>query len=86
MPTAIDQRRLRNGAEAAALPEVSALEQKKRQLWHLHDGVCALQSLNDLGSPEENQRAWDDMCALQKRYDKLKDEIAEMERHAEPPL
>lgn len=72
MPSKIDARRLRDGASAASLPEPKTVEEIQAQLEVLGDGIAAMQSLDDLGSPEANQQAWDDMCALSKRYEELK--------------
>lgn len=58
------ERRLRMGREATASREAT-LEQ-------LSDAILAMQSLDDLGSPEANQAAWKEMCALQERYEALK--------------
>lgn len=44
----------------------------------LHAGIAALQSLDDLGSEQANQAAWDDMLELQKRYDQAVDRIKEL--------
>jgi hypothetical protein len=45
----------------------------------LHDGIAALQSLDDLGSEEDNNRAWNDMLELEKRYDRVAARIKELE-------
>lgn len=73
MPSAVDQRRLGDGARAKARGE--ELPDKLNDLIslrdELHSAICALQSLDDLGSEQANQAAWDDMTLLQKRYDKV---------------
>jgi hypothetical protein len=83
-PTKIDQRRLRDGAAGLALPtddlgtlSVTALKQRYSQL---HDAGVAMQSLDDLGTVEANQRAWDDMTELFRRFDAVK---AELKRRGE---
>ncbi len=37
----------------------------------IDDGIRALQSLDDLGTPEENERAWRNMRFLEKKREKL---------------
>ena len=54
-------RRLRDGATAMGLAMPTTLSELKAARDTIRDGLCALQSLDDLGSEEENQRAWDDM-------------------------
>jgi len=72
MPSAIDERRLRDGASAMRSPQnyddmsIDELEELRVQL---RDGVAAMQSLDDLGSPEANATAMRDMDELFKRYD-----------------
>jgi hypothetical protein len=69
------------------LTEVKSLIAKKEQLVELTDAIAAMQSLDDLGSPEANQKAWDDMLELQKRHEKLRKEIDELEAEdVSPPL
>ena len=79
MPNSTDQRRLNDGARAKALSEPKNLKEMKEQLSIIFDGMLALQSLDDLGSPEANQQAWDDMTELQIRYDALKSKVEELE-------
>ncbi len=78
MPTNLDRRRLADGARAMALTPPKTAEEIRRQLDVLHDSICALQSLDDLGSAEANQRAWDDMITLQQRYAALKATLKEI--------
>ena len=76
----VTKRRLRDGAEAMNL-EVRTdvgLDQLIDLRNQLHDGIAALQSLDDLGSEEANQRAWDDMLELQKRYAKVEKQIKKL--------
>lgn len=73
------RRRLAAGEEAKALPEPTTATEIRKQLDVLYDGMVALQSLDDLGSEEANQKAWDDMLALQKRYDALRARLTKME-------
>jgi hypothetical protein len=79
MPTPVDRRRLRDGAEALALPEPRTLDEMKAQLQALMDGAVALQSTDDMGSPEANERVWKDMMELQRRHEALKRRIEKLE-------
>lgn len=68
--SATTTRRLNDGAEALAQPaEAKTLKELIIYKDQLHDGIAALQSLDDLGSESANKAAWDDMLALQLRYD-----------------
>ena len=82
MTSARDRRRLNDGDEALGLG--TKLPTKLRDLEtlrdELHDGIVALQSLDDLGSDEDNQRAWNDMLELQKRYDLVSVKIKKFEK------
>lgn len=80
MPTATDQRRLRDGARAL---EVSAqagdtLTQVREQLEVVHAGIAAMQSLDDLG-PELNERAYRDEEELWKRMKALEARLKQLE-------
>lgn len=78
-PSAIDARRLKDGATAldvSSRPAGTAAE-IRAQLEAVHDGIAALQSLDDLG-PEANAKAhadeqelWRRMRALEKRLTDL---------------
>ena len=82
MPSAVDKRRLKDGQEALELGtdlptdlvELGVLRAE------LSTGICALQSLDDLGSEEANQRAWNDMLELQKRYQRVVKKIKKLEK------
>ncbi len=63
--TRLDSIRLQKGYAAAGLGEPANQAEAKVIYDELIDGVIALQSLDDLGSPEANQAAWDGMIALQ---------------------
>lgn len=78
MPNSVDRRRLRDGAGALALPEPKTLEEMKAQLQVLWDGAVALQSTDDLGSPEANEKTWNDMLELQQRAQTLEKRIEEL--------
>lgn len=69
--------RLAKGAAALALPEPRTLEDMRAQLPVLSEAVCAMQSLDDLGSDEANRKALRDHDVLMDRYLKLK---AQLER------
>jgi hypothetical protein len=77
MPTTIDERRLRDGAAAKKLSEPVSEAEIRQQLQQLHRAICAMQSLDDLGSDEANQRAWDDMMELEGKYKRLSEKLAE---------
>ncbi len=78
MPSQVDRRRLRDGAEALTLPEPQTLKEMERTLQALWDGAVALQSTDDMGSPEANQQVWNDMLELQKRAQTLEKKIKEL--------
>jgi len=68
--SAVTKRRLNDGARAIALDietsdDLDALKSYKSEL---HDGIAALQSLDDLGSEDANNAAWNDMLELQRRH------------------
>jgi hypothetical protein len=65
-----DRRRLADGARALALPDSRNPDDIREQLEIIHVGMLALQSLDDLGE-EGNRRAHEDLCELEKRYEKL---------------
>lgn len=70
-----DQRRLRDGARGAAMEEPTADTPQKeirKYLGRMHESLCAMQSLDDLGSDEANKQAWDDMIALERKYARAK--------------
>lgn len=83
--SAVTKRRLRDGQsalETSSKPLPKTIQDLTDLRNKLHDGIAAPQSLDDLGSEEANQEAWDNMLALQRRYDivvaklkKLKDPI-----------
>jgi len=73
----VTKRRLADGEQAGALAEPATDAEIEAQLNILHDGIAALQSLDDLGSNEANQRAWNDMLALQKKYARLRQKLAD---------
>jgi len=78
--SAIDRRRLHTGAQALVatekLPETIA--EIRAQLEVVHDGIAALQSLDDLGS-EANARAESDQRELWKRYEAHKSKLKQLE-------
>lgn len=82
MPSARDRRRLNDGDEALGLGTnlPTNLRDLETVRGELHDGIVALQSLDDLGSDEDNQRAWNDMLELQKRYDRVDKRIKELKK------
>ena len=74
MPTKLDMRRLNDGAKASRLlaQDPKTIDECRSQIEELSDAIAAMQSLDDLGSAEANQRAMDDMDALLARYQYLK--------------
>ena len=80
MPSPIDQRRLRDGAHAldvsTRVPDT--IDEVRRQLDVVHDGIAALQSLDDLG-PEANARAERDQQELWRRMEVLKARFRQLE-------
>lgn len=75
MPNQVDRRRLRDGAESLALPEPQTIEEMERTLQALWQGAVALQSTDDMGSPEANESVWNDMLELQRRAQALEKKI-----------
>jgi hypothetical protein len=75
MPTERDRYRLEKGQKAMNLEHPQTITDAKIQLMDLADAICALQSMDDLGSPEANDAAWNDMLVLQERYNELKYKI-----------
>lgn len=80
MPSTIDQRRLHDGARALAVSakEAVTVDEVRAQLAVVHDGLAALQSLDDLG-PEANARAFADERKLWKRYETLSSRLRQLE-------
>lgn len=71
MPTERDKRRLTEGAAAKRLRDPNGPTELQEQLAQLTDAIAAMQSLDDLGSPELNDSAWADMVWLQRRREAL---------------
>lgn len=71
MISVVDKRRLEKGAAAFALPEPTTEQELKDTIGVLHDAIAALQSLDDLGSDQANQQAWDDQLLLYQKYARL---------------
>ncbi|HSX22895.1 MAG TPA: hypothetical protein VLE97_09000 [Gaiellaceae bacterium] len=79
-PSAIDARRLRDGATAldvSSRPAETAAE-IRAQIESIHDGIAALQSLDDLG-PEANAQAQRDEEELWKRMKELERRLQDLE-------
>ena len=55
------------------LGEPKTIEEARHALEDLYDGICALQSLDDLGSEAANDAAWNDMLELDKRAKNIKE-------------
>lgn len=75
---------MRDGAEALELGDKLPTDLIELGVLRaeLSAGICALQSLDDLGSAEANQAAWDDMTTLQKRYQRVMKRIKKLEKKA----
>ena len=77
--SAVTKRRLKEGerGESVQFKDLKALslEVLQKNYSTLCDSIVALQSLDDLGSPEENRRAWDQMIKLKGRGDIIQKEI-----------
>lgn len=68
--TALDRRRIADGDRALALPDPKTPDEIRMQLEVIHDGMLALQSLDDLGE-EGNRAAHENLRTLEKRYEAL---------------
>lgn len=80
MASQVDRRRLRDGAEALTLSEPKTLKEMEDQLQVLWDGAVALQSTDDMGSPEANEKVWNDMLELQQRAQALEKKIEQLKK------
>lgn len=84
-PSTIDQRRLRDGVRAldvsSRVPET--LDEVRSQLEIVHDGIAALQSLDDLGE-EANESAERDQQELWKRMKVLDARLKDLEGKTVP--
>jgi hypothetical protein len=83
MLSLVDQRRLRDGARAleASVEPAQTADEILRQLGAVHEGIAALQSLDDLG-PEANAKAFRDEEELWKRMKALADRLTELDTKA----
>jgi len=62
-----DRRRIADGDRALALPEPQSIAEIREQLTVIHNGMLALQSLDDLGE-EGNRQAHENFRELERRY------------------
>ena len=73
------KRKLKDGANGMRIPTDNLssvlLDTLQARYSSLCDSAVAMQSLDDLGSPEENQQAWEDMKELERRINLIKVEI-----------
>lgn len=83
--SAVDQRRLRDGAYALDVSSrvPTTIIDARSQLEIVHAGLAALQSLDDLGE-EANVQAERDQQELWKRYEALKQQLATLEAQEAP--
>jgi len=79
-PQQITRRRLAAGARALALPSPTTRAEIAEQLNIIYDGMLALQSLDDLGNKEANDKAMRDIDTLQGQYDYLKTKLKATEK------
>ena len=77
MNNSLTQRRVNDGAEALGLSTPMSKDEIKRQIEILSDAARAMQSLDDLGSPEANEIADRDLQEIQRRRDILERRLAE---------
>ena len=80
MPSVADRRRLYDGAYAldvSAQPATTP-DEILRQLGAVHEGIAALQSLDDLG-PDGNVKAFADEEELWKRMKTLADRLTKLD-------
>jgi hypothetical protein len=77
LPTRLDHHRLVKAAKALTLGEPATKKEAEAQLKEIHDAICALQSTDDLGSPEANEKVANDCIRLQTKYDRLKERLGE---------
>ncbi len=75
--TKLDERRLRDADTALALPEPGTRVEIEAQLGIIHDGICAIQSTDDLG-PEMNALVENKERVLQEKYKRLGSLLKEM--------
>jgi hypothetical protein len=83
MPSDVDRRRLRDGKRAldASAWQPASLDEVHRQIRVVHDGIAALQSLDDLGE-EGNAQASQDLQVLWHRHSGLEQQREELEAAA----
>lgn len=73
-PTPLDAARMAEAQSiAVALGEPMTREEARHAADELRDAITALQSLDDLGSPEANQEAWDRMMDLERKLATIKE-------------
>lgn len=72
-----DLERLKEGAEALALPEPTTVAEIRDTLTELGLGLAAMQSLDDLGTDIANMKAHRDLDTLMDRYKRLERRLRE---------
>ena len=77
----VTARRLRDGERALRLEFNTEVDLEKLIDYrnYLHEGMAALQSLDDLGSEEDNHKAWADMLELERRHSVVETKIKHLE-------
>jgi hypothetical protein len=78
--SSVTTRRLGDGERALKRPFPTTDNKNELRAYRdeIHAGIAALQSLDNLGSEQANQAAWDDMLELQKRYSQVVEKINEL--------
>jgi hypothetical protein len=75
MITERDKRRLRDGAIALALKVPVSREELIVYRDKLGRAIAAMQSLDDLGTRELNEKAWNDMLRIEKLYNEANEKL-----------
>ena len=81
MPCARDKIRLAKGEAAKLLDEPQTLAEIEAQIDELREAKIALQSTDDLGSEEANDRCWNDINMLHDGVDETPKRNGEKDRY-----
>jgi hypothetical protein len=84
----VTKRRLNDGGRAAAISTENLEQLSYDELLRLRDiaadGAVAMQSLDDLGSEQANQEAWDTLMLIEKKLTALDAEIGRRRKYVDP--
>lgn len=82
-PSPVDRRRLKDGALALAASQTwpATDDELTALIDQLRDAAAAMQSLDDLGSPELNQKAQRDLDEIMRRHGAAQDRLRPPGRH-----